>query len=147
MADGVAVPAFSRSSVHGWELIIVDGDLHDSDVDGVRDALGGVLAAGASHVIVDLVGVRAAGPQCLNVLAEADRQLRSAGGELRLVIDGVPLLHAIREAGLSGRFVINRYIGDIVGAVAGIDEGGRGRRRGRARASALDPLSTAPAGS
>ena len=46
-----------------------------------------------------------------------------------LVVDGVAVLQAIRAAGFAGRFEIHRYVGDIVGAVPGLDEGGRGRRR------------------
>ena len=135
MAD-VEQVAFARRTIHGWELIVADGDLTEAALDPLRTAVNAAVESGADHVVIDLVGVRSATSACLHVLADTDAQLRGRRGELRLVIDGVPLLHAIREAGLSGRFLINRYVGDIVGGVAGIDEDGRGRRHGRTRSAA-----------
>ncbi len=117
-------------AVRGWQLFVVRGDIRGAACDMVLDRLTASVESGATRLIVDLSRVNAVEPQCVQALAGLDRQLRSAGGDLRLVVDGVAVLQAIRLAGLSGRFEIHRYVGDIAGAVAGIDEGGRGRRRG-----------------
>jgi hypothetical protein len=92
--------------------------------------LDSIVADGEQLLIVDIARATKISPEVVKPLARVDTTLRGRGGDFRLVVDGVAALHAIREAGLSGRFEIHRYVGDIVGAVAGLDEGGRGRRRG-----------------
>jgi anti-anti-sigma regulatory factor len=116
--------------VRDWQLFIVRGDITGDAWQVVTDAVDKSVVTGATRHIVDLARVSAVNPLCVEALARIDRQLRRAGGDLRLVVDGVAVLQAIRQAGLSGRFEIHRYVGDIVGAVAGIDERGRGKRRG-----------------
>ena len=117
-------------AVRGWQLFVVRGDIRDDACGVVVDVLDKTVDAGSARLIVDLARVNAIEPSCVRELARVDRQLRPAGGDFRLVVDGVAVLQAIRLAGLSGRFEIHRYVGDIVGAVPGIDESGRGRRRG-----------------
>jgi hypothetical protein len=115
--------------VRGWHLVVVRGDATAECGLMLRDVLNLILSAGGTLIIVDLARTSAVAPECVRRLAPVDVELRARGGDLRLVVDGVGALHAIRAAGLSGRFEIHRYVGDIVGAVAGLDEGGRGRRR------------------
>jgi anti-anti-sigma regulatory factor len=116
--------------VRDWQLFVVRGDITGDAYHMVTNAIDKSVAAGATRHIIDLARGSAVNPSCIEALARIDRQLRRAGGDLRLVVDGVAVLQAIRQAGLSGRFEIHRYVGDIVGAVAGIDESGRGKRRG-----------------
>jgi anti-anti-sigma factor len=116
--------------VHDWQLFVVRGEIDGDACQVVGDVIEKGAANGEAHVIVDLARVVAVSPSCIRELARIERQVRAAGGDLRLVVDGVAVLQAIRQAGLSGRFEIHRYVGDIVGAVAGIDETGRGKRRG-----------------
>jgi anti-anti-sigma regulatory factor len=116
--------------VRGWQLFVMRGDITGDAGPTLTEAVDGCVAAGAPRCIVDLARVSAVSPSCMKELAVVDRRLRDAAGDFRLVVDGVAVLQAIREAGLSGRFEIHRYVGDIVGAVAGIDERGRGKRRG-----------------
>lgn len=117
-------------AVRGWQLFVVRGDLIGRAGDTVAELVDSTVTGGASRVIVDLARVGAIDPACMKQFARIDRQLRAGEGDFRLVIDGVSVLQAIRQAGLGGRFEIHRYVGDIVGAVAGIDESGRGKRRG-----------------
>jgi anti-anti-sigma regulatory factor len=146
MADTVLVPtsdvcvvfdsashdtlALTHQIVRGWHLLVVRGNATVEGGSPFIAMLDAAVAAGARRLIVDLARVRAIGAHTITTIALSDRALRAANGELRLVVDGVAVLQAIREAGLSGRFEIHRYVGDIVGAVAGLDERGRGKRRG-----------------
>jgi len=116
--------------VRDWHLFVVRGDITGHACHVVTEAIDKCVTTGAARHIIDLARVSAIKPSCIEALARIDRQLRHAGGDLRLVVDGVAVLQAIRHAGLSGHFEIHRYVGDIVGAVAGIDESGRGKRRG-----------------
>lgn len=115
--------------VRGWHLVVVRGEATADYGAMLRDVLNTILATGGTLIIVDLARTSTVTPEYIRRLAPVDVELRARGGDLRLVVDGVGALHAIREAGLSGRFEIHRYVGDIVGAVAGLDEGGRGHRR------------------
>ena len=115
--------------VRGWHLVVVRGEATAECGVMLRDVLNAILSAGGTLIIVDLARTSTVAPEYIRRLAPVDVELRARGGDLRLVVDGVGTLHAIREAGLSGRFEIHRYVGDIVGAVAGLDEGGRGHRR------------------
>lgn len=116
--------------VRGWHLVIVCGELSAASTPALTTMLDSIVADGDQSLIIDIARAWTISPEALKPLAQVDTTLRGRGGDLRLVVDGVAALHAIREAGLSGRFEIHRYVGDIVGAVAGLDEGGRGRRRG-----------------
>lgn len=124
------VMALTHQVVRGWHLLVVRGDATVDDGASFVSMLDATIAAGARRLIVDLARVRAIGLQTIAAIAHSDRTLRAANGDLRLVVDGIAVLQAIRTAGLSGRFEIHRYVGDIVGAVAGLDERGRGKRRG-----------------
>ena len=115
--------------VRGWHLVVVRGDLTVHSSQTLAEMLDSIVAAGGTRVIVDLARASTVEADCMHELAATDRVLRERAGVLRLVIDGVATLHAIRIAGLTGRFEIHRYVGDIVGAVPGLDEGGRGMRR------------------
>jgi anti-anti-sigma factor len=119
--------------VRGWQLFVVRGEIDGGACQVVTNVIDKSSADGETKLIVDLARVDAVSPSCIRELARIERQLREAGGDLRLVVDGVAVLQAIRQAGLGGRFEIHRYVGDIVGAVAGIDETGRGKRRGGLR--------------
>ncbi|MDQ1484891.1 MAG: hypothetical protein QOJ62_584 [Actinomycetota bacterium] len=116
--------------VRGWHLVIMRGLLLDDAVPALQLCLDTVLAEELEpRVLVDVARIDAISADCLFVIAATDREIAHRGGELRLVLDDVSTLQAIREAGLSGRFHINRYVGDVVGAVPGLDEVGRGSRR------------------
>jgi anti-anti-sigma regulatory factor len=115
--------------VRGWHLFVVRGEIADADVDAFADVIDSGVATGARDVIVDLARASAVSAACMTRLLAIDRRLRSVDGDLRLVVDGVAVLHAIRAANLTGCFQIHRYVGDIVGAVPGLYEGGRGRRK------------------
>lgn len=129
-------------AVRGWQLFVGRGDIRGTACHVVIDVLRKSVDDGSLKLIVDLARVNAVEPTCVQELAKLDRELRHSSGDFRLVVDGVAVLQAIRLAGLSGRFEIHRYVGDIVGAVAGIDEGGRGRRRGALRPPNIGPQST-----
>ena len=117
-------------AVRDWQLFVVRGDITGKACEILLEVLRESVDTGSTKLIVDLARVNAADAVCIQELGQLDRRLRPTGGDLRLVVVGVAVLQAIRLAGLSGRFEIHRYVGDIVGAVPGIDEGGRGRRRG-----------------
>ncbi len=120
----------THRTVRGWQLVIVCGDVSAASSPALTAMLDSIVADGEQLLIVDIARATKISPEVVKPLARVDTTLRGRGGDFRLVVDGVAALHAIREAGLSGRFEIHRYVGDIVGAVAGLDEGGRGRRRG-----------------
>jgi hypothetical protein len=116
--------------VRGWHLVIVCGDVSTASSPALTAMLDSIVADDEKWLIVDIARAATISPEVVKPWARLDTTLRCRGGDFRVVVDGVAALHAIREAGLSGRFEIHRYVGDIVGAVAGLDEGGRGRRRG-----------------
>jgi anti-anti-sigma factor len=118
----------SHLIVRGWHLVVVRGEMGSSSVPTLQRVLDGALADGGK-MIVDLARCSAITAECVEALFTANKTLRKTGGEFMLVVDGVAVLQAIRAAGFAGRFEIHRYVGDIVGAVPGLDEGGRGRRR------------------
>jgi anti-anti-sigma factor len=115
--------------VRGWHLVVARGDLDAEAAVSLRSLLESIASDGGSRIILDVARADTITADCVRALAAIDAQLRQVSGDLRLVVDGVAVLHAIREAGLSGRFEVHRYVGDIVGAVPGLDEGGRGKRR------------------
>lgn len=118
----------SHLIVRGWHLVVVRGEMGGSSVGVLQRVLDGASADGGK-MIVDLARCSAITTECVEALFTANKTLRKTGGEFMLVVDGVAVLQAIRAAGFAGRFEIHRYVGDIVGAVPGLDEGGRGRRR------------------
>jgi anti-anti-sigma regulatory factor len=125
--------------VRGWHLVVVRGDLTAESGQSLTAMLDAIVGAGGQRIIVDLARAATVASECMLALTKANLALRAIEGDLRLVVDGVAVLHAIRAAGLSGRFEIHRYVGDIVGAVAGLDEGGRGKRRGSLPAQPPSP--------
>ncbi len=119
----------AAQTIRGWYLVIAQGDLTSDGASTLIACVDTGIESGRDRIVVDLARITEVSPSCMAALARVDSAVRATGGDLRLVVDGVVALQAIREAGLSGRFHINRYVGDIVGAVAGLDEGGRGARR------------------
>ncbi|MGH8889593.1 MAG: STAS domain-containing protein [Acidothermaceae bacterium] len=120
---------FTHQLVRDWHLLVIRGDLTVDQGAPLTAVLQPMIAAGVRRLIIDLARTTAIDETAIHEIAGLDRSLRREGGELRLVVDGVAVLQAMRAAGLSGHFEIHRYVGDIIGAVAGLDEGGRGRRR------------------
>jgi len=120
---------FTHQLVRDWHLLVVRGDLTVDNGAPLTGVLQPMVAAGVRRLIIDLARTTAIDGPAIHEIAGLHMALRREGGELRLVVDGVAVLHAMRAAGLSGQFEIHRYVGDIVGAVEGLDEGGRGRRR------------------
>lgn len=118
----------SHLVVRGWHVVVVRGELGDSAMPIVSGILDDV-ATNAGKVIVDLARCSGIATQSVDALLAADRAARKRGGQFMLVVDGIAVLQAIRAAGCAGRFEIHRYVGDIVGAVPGLDEVGRGNRR------------------
>jgi anti-anti-sigma regulatory factor len=126
-ADGSC--EITRQFVRGWHLFVARGEVSAEASSAAAEIVEKSVRDGATALIVDLARTTSVDPRFVTELAQVERTVRRSGGDLRLVVDGVGVLQAIRAAGLSGRFEIHRYVGDIVGAVPGLDEGGRGKRR------------------
>jgi len=119
-------------SVAGWSVFVVSGDLTRDAALEVADPL--FASDRPPFAVVDITSAGSLTAEGLGVLAGLDDLAHDRGGDFRLVVDAIPHLSAIRLAGFSGRFNLCRFVGDIVGAVDGIDEerrGKRGRRPGR----------------
>lgn len=127
--DGVV----SRQRVHGWEVLVVHGVMTDDAANAVHESVE-EIARERGALIIDLSRARAVSAAFFRILHQLSERVFASGGDVRLVVESVEALRTIREAGLSGQFRMHRYVGDVLGAVAGVDERGRAARRAKASA-------------
>ncbi|MDE0115374.1 MAG: STAS domain-containing protein [bacterium] len=74
---------------HGrWEVLTVTGEIDMATAPRFRQRLLAVISAGAHNVVIDLSGVDFIDSTGLGVLMGAAKRVRSAGGDIRLVMAG-----------------------------------------------------------
>ncbi|MCY3910482.1 MAG: STAS domain-containing protein [bacterium] len=81
---------------HGrWEVLTVTGEIDMATAPRFRQRLLGVITGGAQNVVIDLSGVDFIDSTGLGVLMGAAKRVRSAGGDIRLVMVGSRLAELI----------------------------------------------------
>jgi anti-anti-sigma factor len=94
-------------------VLAVTGELDPASSRRLAGGLDSVLARGASHVAVDLSGVRLVDSSALKVLVERTRSLGERGGELVLVVD-LPTLRLLEITQLARLFRIERSLAEAI---------------------------------
>ena len=90
MEFSVAVASRGR-----WEILTVTGEIDMATAPRFRQRLLAVISAGAQNVVIDLSGVDFIDSTGLGVLMGAAKRVRSAGGDIRLVMAGSRLAELI----------------------------------------------------
>ncbi|MCY3578383.1 MAG: STAS domain-containing protein [bacterium] len=78
-----------------WEVLTVTGEIDMATAPRFRQRLLGVITGGAQNVVIDLSGVDFIDSTGLGVLMGAAKRVRSAGGDIRLVMVGSRLADLI----------------------------------------------------
>lgn len=71
-----------------WEVLTVTGEIDMATAPRFRQRLLVVISAGAQNVVIDLSGVDFIDSTGLGVLMGAAKRVRTAGGDIRLVMTG-----------------------------------------------------------
>ena len=90
MEFGVTVASRGR-----WEVLTVTGEIDMATAPRFRQQLLGVIGAGAQNVVIDISGVDFIDSTGLGVLMGGAKRVRSAGGDIRLVMTGSRLADLI----------------------------------------------------
>lgn len=102
---------------HGkWEVLTVTGEIDMATAPRFRQRLQSIINVGARYVVLDLSGVDFVDSTGLGVLMGAAKRVRSAGGDIRLVMTGD------RLAGLVELTRLDRVL-DVFDSVAAATEG------------------------
>jgi anti-sigma B factor antagonist len=84
-------------SRHGDEVVVaVSGDIDIHTAPQIRDRLAALQAEGQKSVVVDLSGVSFLDSSALGALVAAHRELREAGGSLKLAAPRAHVLKVFR---------------------------------------------------
>ncbi|WP_419918500.1 STAS domain-containing protein [Candidatus Poriferisocius sp.] len=83
MEFGVVVASCAQ-----WEVLTVTGEIDMATAPRFRQRLRSVIGAGGQNVVIDLSGVDFIDSTGLGVLMGAAKRVRSAGGDIRLVMAG-----------------------------------------------------------
>jgi len=94
------------SRVGGRDVLAVAGELDMASAPVLRDAIDSVLAAGESHLILDLSGVGFLDSAGLRVLVTAHRALTDQRGGLRIVCNTERVREVFRISNLDEVFVV-----------------------------------------
>ena len=78
-----------------WEVLTVTGEIDMATAPRFRQRLLAVISAGAQNVVIDLSGVDFIDSTGLGVLMGAAKRVRTAGGDIRLVMTGSRLADLI----------------------------------------------------
>ena len=87
---GVAVASRGQ-----WEVLTVTGEIDMATAPRFRQRLLAVISGGAQNVVIDLSGVDFIDSTGLGVLMGAAKRVRTAGGDIRLVMTGSRLADLI----------------------------------------------------
>lgn len=100
----------------GWTVVSVEGEIDLSTANQLREALGGAIDDGATHLAVDLRPVRFMDSMGLGVLIGARRRLTEEGGEFALVCEEGPVQRVLVISGLTEVFRVVMRPEDLGGA-------------------------------
>lgn len=93
--DDRAAKHGALASRDGWTVVPVPGDLDYYSADGLHHELAELIADGTRHVVLDMGGVEFMDSTGLRVLLGVARDLRAAGGGLRLAATHEHVMHVI----------------------------------------------------
>jgi anti-sigma B factor antagonist len=99
-------------------IVAVSGDVDISTSPDLREALAGVLAAGARAIVVDMSGVRFIDSTGLGVLVGTYTSVRNAGGRLALVNDHAAVLKVLSITALDEVLNVHPTLADAVASVS-----------------------------
>lgn len=95
-----------RTTSDAWIVVTVQGELDLSTASALRSELSGALEGGATHIVVDLLGVSFMDSTGLGVLMGTLLKLREREGDMRLVVEGGPVHRVLSLTGLTKVFAI-----------------------------------------
>ena len=103
-------------TVSGWSVLSVAGELDISSAPRLRGELVDLIHGGAHRLVVDTGGVTFIDSTGLGVLIGALKRVRAAGGELRVVASGEPVIRILRVTGLHRVFSTFATLDEAVAA-------------------------------
>jgi anti-sigma B factor antagonist len=93
-------------------MVSVSGDLDLATTPAVRHLVADLVAAGYSHLLVNLDGVGFIDSSGIGVLIGAQRRLQGVGGELRVVAPKQGIAGLFRVTGLSAAIAVYQTMAD-----------------------------------
>jgi anti-sigma B factor antagonist len=120
------VPGLSASSLDGYTVVAISGDLDIARVPALREQLLALLGPHASRIVIDLSGVTFCDASGLAVLVGVGRRARLLDGVLRLVAPAPPVATVLRLTGLGPHFQIFTTVSAAVRAPAHPGDRGAG---------------------
>ncbi len=112
-------PYRTKLTSSGATIVIATGRLNFPDVDGLRQQLGGLVASGASRVVVDLSGVEAIDSSGIGALISGLKAARQVGGDLRLAAPTIPVASVLEMMNLDQILTTHASAEDAFPNVAG----------------------------
>jgi anti-sigma B factor antagonist len=107
MSNGV-----STTDINGWKVLAVAGDLDMSSGPALDEAVAAIVPDHLG-VVIDLSNVQFVDSSGLGVLVRALKRVRSAGGQLILVIDSPTTRKLFSITGLDLAFEIVTSLADV----------------------------------
>ncbi len=103
-----------RTSLDDYAVLDIEGEIDVSTADELRSALGGLIEAGDTRILVDLQDVQFMDSTGLGVLVSSLKRARGEGGDLRLVVKSERLTTLLRITALEQVFTIGQTPQDAV---------------------------------
>ncbi|MDI2125392.1 STAS domain-containing protein [Yinghuangia seranimata] len=104
-----------RAADDGWTVVEVPGDLDFYSAPDFAKYLGGIAAAGARRLVIDMRDVAFMDSSGLRVLLNAARDLRENGGALRLAAPDEQVLRLIEVTQVGPLLPTYRDVGSASG--------------------------------
>lgn len=95
-----------EDSPPGWTIVVASGELDVTSVRTLREQLSALTTEGADRLIIDIDALDFVDSTGLGVLVDATDEVRSDGGDLRLVCTDARLRHLISVAGVEDRLTL-----------------------------------------
>jgi len=108
--------AVSETDHNGTPVLSVQGEVDVSNAPELRERLLALAERGSTVAVVDLTDVSFVDSTALGVLVSGVKRLRSAGGDLRLVVTQPRISKVFEITGLTDVFQIFATVDEAVGA-------------------------------
>lgn len=116
MRGGSVEFALSTRQVGGYQVVAVSGELDVYTAPALEDALGELVAARTTDIVVDLTGVSFMDSTGLGLLIKALKWTREHDGTLRIVANTEKILKVFRVTGLDTVLPIHDSLESATGA-------------------------------
>jgi anti-sigma B factor antagonist len=97
-----------------FSLIHVDGDISESEMEKIDDAIDVLMKKGYRHVVLDLTGVSYMNANGVGTLVNHWNHIRFKRGDLRIVGLSSRLMHLFRTMGVDKMFDIYQDIHEMM---------------------------------